>query len=395
VGNAGQQESDGDGVGDACDNCLLNPNAGQENADLDPHGDACDNCPTVPNANQFNGDGDALGDACDPCPADPLNDADGDGRCAQADNCPFISNPDQADSELAPPTALVQWASVVTASSQWTADEYSAMQAAGPPQYPGECVDAPSNWSPATDTSNPEWLELVYAIPVLASAVSVHEQTEAPFVTAVELRGTDDVLRTVWAGSDATVCGGTLDVAFSRRPYLADTVVVRTAAPSFEEVDAVRLEGLGRVAVPDGVGDACDNCAGSPNAGQGDSDGDGVGDACDCAPGDPESTGPGGVTGLAVAKPEPGTARLSWTAVPGAEAYSITRGGLAEVGMWAYGPCLAEGIAGTTYDDPAVPAPGEGYLYLIQPWTGACGAGTLGGQAPGIERLNADLDRCR
>ncbi|HEX5042882.1 MAG TPA: M64 family metallopeptidase [Candidatus Polarisedimenticolaceae bacterium] len=395
AGNAGQQESDGDGVGDACDNCLLNPNGGQENLDGDPNGDVCDNCPTVANANQFNGDGDGLGDACDPCPADPLNDIDGDGRCAQVDNCPFAANPGQADSELAPPAALVQWASLVTASSQWTADEYSAMQAAGPPQYPGQCVDAPSNWSPATDTSNPEWLELVYATPVLASAVSVHEQTEAPFVTAVQLRGTDDALRTVWAAADTTLCGETLEVAFSPRPYLADAVVVRTAAPFFEEVDAVGLEGVGRVAVPDGVGDACDNCAGSPNAGQSDSDGDGVGDACDCAPTDPASAGPGGVTGLVVAKPTPDTARLSWTAVPGAEAYSITRTGLAEVGTWAYGPCLAEGIAGTAFDDPALPASGQGYVYLIQPWTEACGAGTLGEQAPGNERFNADPDRCR
>jgi hypothetical protein len=269
------------------------------------------------------------------------------------------------------------------------------MQAAGPPEHPGECIDMPTNWSPATGASAPEWLELAYATPVLATGVSVYEQTEAPFVTAVELRGTDDALRTVWAGSDATVCGGTLDVVFAQRSYLADTVVVRTAVPSFEEIDAVRLEGLGRVAVPDGVGDACDNCLGSPNASQSDSDGDGLGDGCDCAPADPASTGPGEVTGLVAAKPAPDVARLSWTQAGGAESYSVTRGDLAAVGTWVYGSCLAQGIAGTSYDDAAVPAPGQGYLYLIQPWTSTCGAGTLGQQASGIERLNADPARCQ
>jgi len=38
-----------------------------------------------------------MGDACDACPADPDNDADGDGRCADADNCPAEGNSDQSD----------------------------------------------------------------------------------------------------------------------------------------------------------------------------------------------------------------------------------------------------------------------------------------------------------
>jgi hypothetical protein len=392
--NPGQANSDSDSLGDACDNCPTTANAGQANSDTDGLGDACDNCPTTQNPNQANGDGDLLGDACDPCPVDPANDADQDGRCANVDNCPLVANASQADTEMAEPTSLVQYASHVTASSQWTSTDYSAMQAAGPPQHPDECTDVPTSWSPSTELADPEWLELLYDVPVRATAVAVYEQLEAPFVTSVELRGVDDALRTVWAQIDATACGATLDVALPVRSYFADTVVVRTAVPSFEEIDAVRLVGLGRTPLPDGIGDVCDNCRGVPNASQVDADGDGVGDACDCAPGNPASAGPGAVSGLVLGKPSPSVARLVWNAAPGAQSYSITRGDLDSVDTWVYGPCWAEAIVGTTHDDPQVPAPGQGYLYLIQPWTSVCGAGSLGEQAPGVERHNADPARC-
>ena len=72
--NPTQTDTDGDGIGDACD------------ADLDGDGDlnANDNCPYVPNANQMDIDGDGIGDACDP-------DADGDGIPNEEDPQPYYS----------------------------------------------------------------------------------------------------------------------------------------------------------------------------------------------------------------------------------------------------------------------------------------------------------------
>ena len=71
-------DSDGDGLGDACDICADGDDT--IDTDFDEVPEACDNCPGLPNINQLDQDGDNFGDACD--------------------NCPKESNVNQLDSEI-------------------------------------------------------------------------------------------------------------------------------------------------------------------------------------------------------------------------------------------------------------------------------------------------------
>ncbi len=91
----GGTDADNDGVGDTCDNCLGSPNAAQADWDHDGVGDGCDNCLYMANPTQADLDGDSFGDACDVCGpeiADIGGDADYDGVPKKCDNCPDVRN---------------------------------------------------------------------------------------------------------------------------------------------------------------------------------------------------------------------------------------------------------------------------------------------------------------
>ena len=86
-----------------------------DDADGDGKADDKDNCPFVSNRDQADGDGDGVGDVCDNCPAASnfsQQDADGDGKgdtcdgdidgdgvLNAADNCPGIPNANQLDTD--------------------------------------------------------------------------------------------------------------------------------------------------------------------------------------------------------------------------------------------------------------------------------------------------------
>ncbi|MDD5426375.1 MAG: FG-GAP-like repeat-containing protein [candidate division Zixibacteria bacterium] len=71
------------------------------NGDIDEDGieNFDDNCIWVYNPDQTDTDGDGKGDACDICPYSADDDQDYDGICGDVDNCPFVYNPEQEETD--------------------------------------------------------------------------------------------------------------------------------------------------------------------------------------------------------------------------------------------------------------------------------------------------------
>jgi hypothetical protein len=221
LGNACDPDDDNDGVLDAADNCPLAANAGQADRNADGVGDACDdedadgvvdaadNCPDAANAGQVNADGDALGDACDP-------DDDNDGVLDGADNCPLVANAGQLDTD---------------------ADGL------------GDACDGDADGDTVANAAD--------NCPLVANLGQADLDGDG-FGDACDLDDDAD------GAPDAT----------DNCPVVANAGQLDTDA-----------DGLGDACDPDddndGALDAADNCPAVANAGQQDTDGDGLGDACD------------------------------------------------------------------------------------------------------------------
>ncbi|MCE9595038.1 MAG: thrombospondin type 3 repeat-containing protein [Planctomycetes bacterium] len=281
-------DGDGDGTPDCIDGCPTDPTKIAPGAcgcgviDVDDDGDGIatcvDNCPFVANVDQADSDGDTRGDACDGCPLDgaktapgacgcgqPDTDDDGDGIATCVDNCPFVSNLDQANGDGDAQGDLCDGCPTDGTKTSPDACGCGVPDADGDGDGTPDCIDGcPSD--PAK----------------LSPGACGCGQTEADG----DGDGVPDCVDGCASDPNKTVpglCGCGVADADQDGDSLVDCA---DNCPGVSNLDQADGDG-------DGVGDVCDNCGTLPNVGQSDCDQNGIGDVCDIQAGAADCDGNG------------------------------------------------------------------------------------------------------
>lgn len=80
---------------------------------------------------------------------------------------------------------LHQWAMFAVASSEYSSDNWSAMQATGEPDV-NECSDSSDAWA-SMEADSEEWIELTYATPVIPTEINVHMNYNPSQITEIQI----------------------------------------------------------------------------------------------------------------------------------------------------------------------------------------------------------------
>ncbi|MCP3980453.1 MAG: hypothetical protein GY716_14210, partial [bacterium] len=144
---------------------------------------------------------------------------------------------------------VLQWAnSVIGFSSEWSTHWFGSVQMLGAPNVSVYGVNK-YGWTASAQNGSVEHVTLGFATPVFASGVTIREHNGNGFVTQVDVVDMDDVLHTVWTGSDPSAqSAGIVNflVEWAQTSYLVKGVRVYVdmdTTADWEQIDAVQLRG--------------------------------------------------------------------------------------------------------------------------------------------------------
>jgi hypothetical protein len=146
-----------------------------------------------------------------------------------------------------PDEAISQFASSATASSEYTPDAWSALQAVGEPNAPEGCIDHPNAWA-SRENSGEDWLEVTFETPVFPTQIDIYEVYAPGSIGKVEVKLASGKYATVYSTTpgEAQTCPRIL--SFSVSKFVGKISVVRIhvdqrTLQSWDEIDAVKLVG--------------------------------------------------------------------------------------------------------------------------------------------------------
>lgn len=174
-------------------------------------------------------------------------------------NSPFNTNWNEFDAvsianfDVMPQNITQYVSEVLRFSSEYNPSpgNYSAFRIIGAPNAAAACVTDVDAWTPLTQSSQREWIEVKYQYPAITNRVTIYQQIAPGAVDTVYLRNaTTGVWNKIYTATAAeeTYCIASkkLEINFTKTTYPVDAVRIALNSPEvtsyWNEIDAVSLQ---------------------------------------------------------------------------------------------------------------------------------------------------------